>query len=121
ALGLVHGASPALAGHAARLLACAGMTQSQVLRRLKQDQGVGWGVQKLRQVTAAVSQALGPVRQDAQVEQLLGWLTQAAASTGRHKPVLSVGRDGITLPLPSKRARISHWASPPTRSVLAPP
>jgi len=118
ALGLVHGASPALAGHAARLLACAGMTQSQVLRRLKQDQGVGWGVQKLRQVTAAVSQALGPVRQDAQVEQLLGWLTQAAASKGRHKPVLSVGRDGITLPLRCKGGRIYEVASTATVSVL---
>ena len=40
-LGLVHGASPALADRAARLLAEAGMTQQRALRRLKQEHGVG--------------------------------------------------------------------------------
>jgi hypothetical protein len=59
ALGLVHGASPALAGRVARLGAEAGMTQKHVLQRLRQDHGVGWGVKKLRQVTAAVSREAG--------------------------------------------------------------
>lgn len=118
ALGLTHGASPALADRAAHLLASAGMTQGQVLRRLKQDCGVGWGVKKLREVTQAVSQAVAGQRHSAQVEQLLRWLGQACASTGRHKPVLSVGRDGITLPLRAKGGTIGEVASTGTVSVL---
>lgn len=96
-LGLIAGASPALADRAARLLAETGMSQRRALQRLKQDHGVGWGVTKLREVTQAVAAALTPHRHDVQVEQLLGWLTQAAASTGKHKPVLHVGRDAIAL------------------------
>jgi hypothetical protein len=97
ALGLVAGASPALAERAAWLLGTAGMTQQRVLQRLRQDHGVGWGVKKLRQVTAAVAAALAEQRHEVQVEKLLEWLKTATATTGRHKPVLSAGRDGITL------------------------
>jgi hypothetical protein len=73
------------------------MTQRQTLERLKQDHGVGWGVKKLRQVSGAVSAALVAQQHESQVEKLLALLKQASASTGKHKPVLSVGRDGITL------------------------
>jgi hypothetical protein len=54
----------------------------------------------------------------AQARQLLAWLEQASASIGRHKPVLSVGRDGITLRL--RLALGSHYevASTGTISVL---
>lgn len=38
-------------------------------------------------------------RQDAQVKQLLGWLEEADRSHGSRKPVLSVGRDGIFVPI----------------------
>jgi hypothetical protein len=117
-LGLVHGASPALADRAARLLAGAGMTQQRALLRLKQDHGVGWGVKKLREVTEAVSQALAEHRRQAQAEQLLAWLEQAAASKGRHKPVLSVGRDGITLGVRCKGGSLYEVASTGTVSVL---
>lgn len=96
-LGLVHGATPALAERASWFLGSSGMTQSQTLERLRQDHGVGWGVKKLRQVTAAVSQALVEEQHEVQVAKLLELLQQASASTGKHKPVLSVGRDGITL------------------------
>jgi hypothetical protein len=96
-LGLVQGASPALAERAAWLLSGSGMTQGQTLQRLRQDHGVGWGVKKLRQVTQAVADALALQRHEAQVQKLLDWLRQASASKGKHKPVLSVGRDGITL------------------------
>ncbi len=41
-LGLVHGASPALAERAAQLLGATGMTQGQTLERLRKDHGVGW-------------------------------------------------------------------------------
>lgn len=118
ALGLVHGASPALAERAAQLLAGAGMTQQQALARLRQGHGVGWGVKQLRQVTAAVSRALAPQRHGAQVQQVLAWLGQAAAGTGRHKPVLSVGRDGITLGVRIKGGSVFEVATAATVSVL---
>src|SRR5436305_3502004 len=117
-LGLIHGASPALADRAARLLAEAGMTQRRTLLRLQQDYGVGWGVKKLRQVTQAVSLALAEQRHDAQVKKLLELLEQAAASRGRHKPVLSVGRDGITLGVRFKGGSLYEVATTATVTVL---
>lgn len=118
ALGLIEGASPALAERAAQRISDTGMTQRQTLRRLREDHGVIWGVKKLRQVTAAVAQALAPQRQAAQVEQLLEGLRQASASTGPHKPVLSVGRDGIALGLRLKRGTAFEVAATATVSVL---
>jgi hypothetical protein len=117
-LGLNHGASPALAERAAQQLADTGMTQRRTLARLRQDCGVTWGVKKLRQVTAAVATAMTEQQHEAQVEKLLALLTAADASRGRHKPVLSVGRDGITLGLVCKGGRIFEVASTATVSVL---
>ena len=117
-LGLVQGATPGLAERAARLLGGSGMTQSQTLERLRQDHNVHWGVKKLRQVTAAVSQALTEHRHATQVEQLLGWLNQASVSRGPHKPVVSVGRDGITLGMRIKGGRLFEVASTGTVTVL---
>jgi hypothetical protein len=117
-LGLVHGATPALAERAARILGGTGMTQSQTLERLRQDHGVGWGVKKLRQVTAAISAALTEQRHEVQVEQLLKWLTEASATTGRHKPVLSVGRDGITMGVRGRGCNFFEVATTATVTVL---
>ena len=117
-LGLVHGATPALAERAAWLLGSSGMTQAQTLERLRQDHHVYWGVKKLRAVTTALAQELAQQRQETQVEQLLGWLQQAAASTGPHKPVVSVGRDGITLGIRVQGGRLFEVASTGTVSVL---
>lgn len=117
-LGLVHGATPALAERAARLLGGSGMTQAQTLERLRQDHGVRWGIKKLREVTHAVSQAVTEHRHETEVEQLLGWLKQAAASTGPHKPVVSVGRDGISMGLRVKGGRIFEVATTGTVTVL---
>ena len=72
ALGLVQGASAALAGRAAQLLGDGGMTQQRVLARLRQEHGVGWGVAKLREVTGQVAAALAAQRQPAQVERQIG-------------------------------------------------
>jgi hypothetical protein len=117
-MGLVHGATPALAERAARLLGATGMTQSQTLQRLREDHGVGWGVKKLRQVGETVSAAMAEQRHETQVAKILGWLEQAAASSGKHKPVLSVGRDGITLPMRGKGGQHFEVASTGTVSVL---
>jgi hypothetical protein len=117
-MGLVHGATPALAERTARLLGSSGMTQSQTLERLREDHGVGWGVKKLRQVGEAVSAAMAEQRHETQVDQLLEWLAQAAASRGKHRPVLSVGRDGITMPLRVKGGSCYEVATTGTVSVL---
>jgi hypothetical protein len=117
-LGLVQGASPALAGRAAQLLGGTGMSQQRTLDRLRQDYGIGWGVKKLRQVTDAVAEALTEQRHETQVQRLLALLAQASNSTGRHKPVLSVGRDGITLGVRIKRGNLFEVATTGTVSVL---
>jgi hypothetical protein len=118
ALGLVHGATPALVERVAHYQAEAGATQQQTLRRVRQQHGVGWGVKKLRQIMAVVSAGLEEQRHAVQVERLLQLLTQAAASTGRHKPVLSVGRDGITLGLQIPGWEVWEVASTATLTVL---
>ena len=96
-LGLVQGATPALAEAAARYLAEAGATQNVVLSRLKQQHGVSWGAERLRAVAQEVAEAMTAVRQDVQVERLLELLRKADESPGNRLPVLSVGRDGISL------------------------
>ncbi len=117
-LGLVQGASPALAGRAAQLLSEGGMTQQRVRACLRRDYGVGWGVKKLRQVAQALAPALAAQRHAVQVERLLALLQQAADSRGPHKPVLSVGRDGITLGVRRKGGSIFEVATTGTVSVL---
>lgn len=117
-LGLVHGATPALAERAARLLSATGMTQNQTLQRLREDCGIHWGVKKLRQVSAVVSTAMAAERQETQAAKLLEWLAQASASSGPHQPVLSVGRDGITMPIRCKGGSLYEVASTGTVSVL---
>jgi len=94
------------------------MTQQRALNRLRQEYGVGWGVKKLRQLTATLSAAVAEQRPEAQAERLLGWLAEASAGTGPHKPVLSVGRDGISLGVRIKGGRIFEVATTGTVSVL---
>jgi hypothetical protein len=117
ALGLVHGATPALVERAAHYLAECGATQKQTLARLRREHGVTWGVKRLRQVAEFVAAAMEEQRSQAQAEQVLGWLTQAQASRGRHRPVLSVGRDGITLGLQIKGCDIYEVATTGTLTV----
>jgi hypothetical protein len=117
-LGILQGATPALAECVARYQALAGATQQQTLQRLRQEHGVCWGVKKLRQVTATLSAALDEQRHDAQVARLLQLLEQASASRGRHQPVLSVGRDGICLGLQIRGCDIWEVASTATVTVL---
>jgi hypothetical protein len=52
-------------------------------------------------------------RHVAQVEHVVQWLEQARASTGRYRPALSVGRDGIFVPLQHK-----VWQEGATATVL---
>ena len=118
ALGLIHGVSPALAERAGLFLAEAGMTQERTLERLRRDHNVGWGVKKLREVGVTLASRMTDHRHDAQVEQLLAWLQQADKSRGRHKSLLCVGRDGVTLGMRYKGVCLFEVASTATVSVL---
>jgi hypothetical protein len=117
-LGLVAGASPALAERAAFYQAEAGATQRRTLQRLKQDHDVDWGVKKLREVIERVAVAMTAERHEVQVEQLRHWLERAYSSKGQHKPVLSLGRDGICLGVPVRGGTIFEVASAGTVTVL---
>lgn len=97
ALGLVHGATPALVEAVGRYMAQAGATQQSVLDRLRSQHGVSWGAPRLRDVTAEISQSLESGTQEFQVLRLLELLEKAEQSRGNRRPVLSVGRDGVTL------------------------
>jgi hypothetical protein len=96
-LGLVGGASPALASAAGRYLAEAGATQSGALDRLRREHGVVWGTKKLREVAAGLADLMQPFCRPFQASKVLAWLKEAFDGKGRQRPVLSVGRDGITL------------------------
>jgi hypothetical protein len=97
-LGLEAGlATPALAEYVGRL--ATEQAQHDLLERLQSDHGVQWSCDSLRKVLSSLQKGMAPHREAAQVEQLLGWLEQARASTGRFRPTLSVGRDGILVRL----------------------
>jgi hypothetical protein len=98
-LGLVAGATPALAEEIGRMMGQSGATQNRVLEQAKRQFGVSLSVQRLRDLVDKVSQSMERFRQHYQVLRLLELLKQAYASRGRYKPVLSVGRDGICMPI----------------------
>jgi hypothetical protein len=96
-LGIVAGvATPALADFVAR--AAADFTQRQLLDQLRLRQ-VLWSPQTLRKVLQALAESLSIHRQEQQVLQVLFWLRKAAESVGPHRPTLSVGLDGIMIPM----------------------
>ena len=97
ALGLMEGATPAFAEAATRYFAEAGATQASVLQRLKESHGVSMGVKKLRNLAAKRAEIVAESQSDRLANRLLELLERADASRGTHKPVLSVGRDGVTL------------------------
>jgi hypothetical protein len=117
-LGIVAGATPALAERAAYYQAEAGATQRRTLQRLKQAHGVDWGVKKLRQVIGCIAEEMAAERHEVQVQKLLQLLEQAWSSKGRHKPVLSVGRDGISFGVPVPGGTMFEVASAGTVTVL---
>ncbi len=89
--------------------------QEAVRTLLRQEHGVSWSITSLRRVTASLRDGLASFREEAQVARLLEWLAQAAASKGRHRPVLAAGRDGIHVPI---RHEGYHEGATATVSVL---
>jgi len=110
-LGIEGGvATPALA---ARLGGWAAEhTQRQVLEFLRHDHGVHWSCPTLRKLLRCLRTGMGAHRQAAQVDQVINWLQQARASTGRFQPILAVGRDGVNVPL-----RHGGWQEGATATV----
>ena len=96
-LGLIHGATPALAGALGRYMAEGGATQQSVLGRLRSQHGVSLGVQRLRDITAELAEDFETLTEDAQARRIVELLKKAEQSGGRCRPVLSAGRDGVTL------------------------
>lgn len=97
-LGIEAGlATPALAERVGRW--ATDHTQGQGLKTLAEDHSVGWSCTSLRKLLGALQTGMAPHRHGAQVHQVVKWLKQARASHGRYRPVLSVGRDGIFVPL----------------------
>lgn len=90
-------------------------TQHEVLEIVQRDHGVAWSCTSLRKVLGSLRSGMAPHREDAQVEQVLRWIEQARASTGRFRPTLSVGRDGIFVPL---RGGVAQEGATATVSVL---
>jgi hypothetical protein len=74
-------------------------TQNEVLEIVQRDHGVSWSCISLRKVLGSLREGMAPHREGAQVEQVLGWIEQARTAKGRFWPTLSVGRDGIFVPL----------------------
>jgi hypothetical protein len=97
-LGIVAGkATAALASRVGKWTAQ--YTQETVRQLLQEEHHVSWSVATLRSVAADLSAALAPLTHQAQVDYVLALLQRAHDSKGAHRPVLSVGRDGIFVPI----------------------
>ena len=73
--------------------------QQQVLDWLEREHDVKWSTESLRKLSASLSEGLSGFRQPSQEKKILELLKKADESKGPHSPVLSVGRDGIMLPM----------------------
>jgi succinate dehydrogenase flavin-adding protein (antitoxin of CptAB toxin-antitoxin module) len=90
-------------------------TQNEVREIVERDHGVSWSCPSLRKLLGWLRVGMAPHREEAQVTQVLRWIEQARASTGRFRPTLSVGRDGIFVPL---RGGVAQEGATATVSVL---
>ncbi len=95
-LGLVEGVSPALQERIAKQMAEAGATQDRVLQWIRSEHGVSMA-SRLRDLVASVSQEMSEFQLEVSVGSTNGRIENCNESKGNRKPVLSVGRDGITL------------------------
>ena len=97
-LGVVAGlATPALAERVGRW--SADHEQDAVRSLLRVEHCVSWSVQSLRKVAAAVRDGVAEPGEQARVDRLVELLTEAQQSSGRHRPTLACGRDGVMVPI----------------------
>jgi hypothetical protein len=107
-------ATPALAERVAWW--SVGQTQTQVLAILRRDHDVRWSAETLRRVTRSMSEGMVEHREAAQTAKLQEWLNEAEKRGGPHRPVLSVGRDGVMVPV--RHEKDYREASTGTVSVI---
>ena len=97
-LGVVAGrATPALAERVGRW--SAEHEQDAVRELLRAEHGVSWSVTTLRKVVGAVRDGVAGPGEQARVERLLEQLAEAEQSSGKHRPTLACGRDGVMVPV----------------------
>jgi len=97
-LGVVAGlATPALAERVGRW--SADHEQDAVRALLRAEQGVSWSVKSLRKVAAAVRDGIAEPGEQARVDRLVELLAEAQQSSGKHRPTLGCGRDGVMVPI----------------------
>jgi len=105
--------SPALGEKIARL--AADHSQGDVIKTVHHEHGVKLSVERLRTITGGVSGRISPFMQEARAQRVLQWLKAAYASRGRHRPTLSVGRDGCDIAIRDEKYKVASTA---TVSVL---
>ncbi|MFC1757612.1 transposase [Planctomycetota bacterium] len=81
----------------AREMAGAGASQQRVIERLERDFNVRLGAPRLRRIVAGEAEERAAFRHVCQVACVLELLKEADESSGNRKPVLAVGRDGVTV------------------------
>ena len=97
-LGIVAGrATPALAERIGRW--SADHEQDAVRALLQIEQGISCSVTTLRKVAKAVRDGVVGPGEQARQDRLVELLTHADRSTGKHRPTLAVGRDGVMVPI----------------------
>jgi hypothetical protein len=96
-LGLVEHATPAFADTVAWEMADAGASQQRVIQRLQREHNQPIGVPRLRRIVAGLAEEMTQFRHQHQVAKVLELLKKADESSGNRKPVLAVGRDGVTV------------------------
>jgi hypothetical protein len=96
-LGLTQSVTPALLNLMGQTYAATGSSQNATLQTLSERCGVRLGAERLIACMDSLSESMERLRQSGQVDALVECLRLAVQSKGNRKPVLSVGRDGITL------------------------
>jgi hypothetical protein len=97
-LGVVAGlATPALAERVGRW--SAEHPQQAVLALVEAEHGVHWSVASLRKLTRGVRDGVKGPGETARQDRLIELLAKAEQSSGKHRPTLAVGRDGVMIPI----------------------
>lgn len=100
-LGVVAGlATPALAERVGRW--SADHEQDAVRGLLRAEHEVSWSVKSLRKVARAVRDGVAEPGEQARVDRLVELLGEAEQSSGKHRPTLACGRDGVMVPIRSQ-------------------
>lgn len=85
--------------------------ESMVLTWICQRHGVDWGKKTLRKVVASLADGLASFRAETQKKKLLAALTTAHQTHGPWQVTLSVGRDGVMVPIRKEKFKEASTAT----------